>query len=230
MAELGRLIEIVEVLSRVIVEEAVPGMMLGHALFLQQRAVVFGDWPRGDGHLVLLNAKCSAQAHGGGASVLGVDEGAFVSGRRAFSGSSLECAVGAMGFGLTYAGIEPILEAEWMPKICQVPRCLATEPNPVRQFTNYLQVVILECVLGAGNDVRAVPVHTVSSFVGRQVPHGWAAGGCIEALVVMVIPAFGWVAHMVVVLVHLVVGASGAVHPGLVAWYDVLVAGPLFIF
>ena len=44
-----------------------------------------------------------------------------------------------------------------------------------------------------------VPVHTVPSFVGRQVPHGWAAGGCIEALVVMVIPGFGWVAHLAVI-------------------------------
>ncbi|CAJ1445930.1 unnamed protein product [Effrenium voratum] len=86
-------------------------------------------------------------------------EEAFASWRKVCSDSSLARAVGAMGVGLTYAGIEPILEVEWMPKICQALRCLATEPNPVRQFTNLclftIQVVILECVLGAGNDARA---------------------------------------------------------------------------
>ncbi|CAJ1355333.1 unnamed protein product [Effrenium voratum] len=76
--------------------------------------------------------------------IVEVDEEAFASRRRAFPDSSLEHTAGAMGFGLTYAGIEPILKVEWMPKICQALRCLAT------------------------------------------VPHGWAAGGCIEALVVMV--------------------------------------------
>ena len=176
----------VEVLSRVrtslvIVEEAVlPGKMLGHTLLHQKRVVVFGDWPRGDGHLVLLIAKCSAQAHGGGASVLEVDEEAFASRHRAFSDSSLERAVGAMGFGLTYAGIEPILKVEWMPKICQALRCLATEPNPARQFTNLclftIQVVILECVAGAGNDAMVRKSRSCSSVELGSMVKSWVGG------------------------------------------------------
>ena len=183
--------------------------MLGHTLLHQKWVVVIGDWPHGDGHLVLINAKCSAQAHGGGASVLEVDEKAFACRRRAFSDSSLERAVGAMGLGLTYEGIEPILKVEWMPKICQALRCLTTEPKPVRQpsrtctslpsrwssWSVSQEIVLALCKFACNH--WDVPVHTVPSFVGHQMPHGWAAGGCIE---VMVIPGFGWVAHMVVVL------------------------------
>ena len=140
VAELGRQIEPglpateVEVLSRVrtslvIVEDAVlPGMMLGRTLLHQKRVVVTGDWPLGAGHLVLINAKCSAPACGGGASVLEVDEEAYACRRRAYSDSSLERAVelcagiGAMGLGQAYAGIKPVLKVEWMPRISQILR------------------------------------------------------------------------------------------------------------
>ena len=244
-AELGRQIEPrspmeVEVLSRVrtslvIVEGAVlPGKMLGHTLLHR-----IGDWPHGHGHLTFINAKCSAPAHGGGASVHEVEEEAFACRRMVFSDSSLERAVGAMGLGLTYAGIEPILKVEWMPKICQVLRCLTTEPvrPPTRRVSQEL-AMMQGCGIFAGIvESWACPSGPVSrscstgelgsmvkswvggwiscwstllrvffwrAIIGRCLRNLWGvrcpmAGQQVEALVVMVIPGFGWVAHMVVV-------------------------------
>ena len=99
--------------SVIVVEAFFHGMMLGHALLLN-RVFVTGDW---------INAKCSVLMVGGGAVVLEMDEEAFASLCMAYYEGSLERALAlcagseAMGHGLAYAGIMPILEVEWMPML-----------------------------------------------------------------------------------------------------------------